>query len=324
MAAPLATLGVLSIGEMGLGVARLLTANNYRVITNIAGRSPSTAKRAEAASVQLVHTDEDLASQSDCILSIVPPRDALATARRILDVSSSPSFKRRTAPLYYLDLNAVSPRSAREIEELFSQASGQIRLIDGAIIGGPPRPKDDSNIKGEWYCPSLPISGPHKLSDMTPAGAQLAKVLNTKHISPDIGGASGLKMCFASLTKGFTALAIQSFTTAHRLGVTTELQEHFSSYSPKTLELTRTLTTMPPKAYRWVREMQEISATFHEDGGFDKDEDIFGGIAGVYDLVANGTDLGLEKTEDRKRGMDREDVARLMSEGIEKRKLKTD
>lgn len=274
--------------------------------------------------MQLVHTDEDLASQSDCILSIVPPRDALATAQRIFDASSSPSFKQRTSPLYYLDLNAVSPRSAREIEALFSQVSGQVRLIDGAIIGGPPRPKDDSKSGGEWYRPSVPLSGPHKLSDVTAAGAQLAELLNTKHISADIGGASGLKMCFASLTKGFTALAIQSFTTAHRLGVTTELQEHLSNYSPKTLELTKGITTMPPKAYRWVREMQEISATFHEDGGFDEDEDIFGGIAGVYDLVANGTDLGLEKTEDRKRGMDREDVAKLMSEGIEKRKMKTD
>jgi len=38
MAAPYATLGILSIGEMGLGLARLLTAHNYRVITNISGR----------------------------------------------------------------------------------------------------------------------------------------------------------------------------------------------------------------------------------------------------------------------------------------------
>jgi len=38
MAAPHATLGLLSVGEMGLGVARLLTAHNYRVITNISGR----------------------------------------------------------------------------------------------------------------------------------------------------------------------------------------------------------------------------------------------------------------------------------------------
>lgn len=35
---PLATVGILSIGEMGMGVAKLLIAHNYRVITNIEGR----------------------------------------------------------------------------------------------------------------------------------------------------------------------------------------------------------------------------------------------------------------------------------------------
>lgn len=34
----LATLGILSIGDMGLGIAKLLVANNYRVITNATGR----------------------------------------------------------------------------------------------------------------------------------------------------------------------------------------------------------------------------------------------------------------------------------------------
>lgn len=38
MAKPLATLGILSVGDMGVGIARLLSANNYRVITNAADR----------------------------------------------------------------------------------------------------------------------------------------------------------------------------------------------------------------------------------------------------------------------------------------------
>lgn len=36
--APLATVGILSIGEMGVGIAKLLIAHNYRVVTNIVGR----------------------------------------------------------------------------------------------------------------------------------------------------------------------------------------------------------------------------------------------------------------------------------------------
>lgn len=38
MSSTLATVGILSIGEMGLGVAKLLIAQKYRVVTNISGR----------------------------------------------------------------------------------------------------------------------------------------------------------------------------------------------------------------------------------------------------------------------------------------------
>jgi hypothetical protein len=36
--APLATVGILSIGDMGMGIAKLLIAKNYRVVTNLEGR----------------------------------------------------------------------------------------------------------------------------------------------------------------------------------------------------------------------------------------------------------------------------------------------
>ena len=81
---------------------------------------------------------------------------------------------------------------------------------------------------------------------------------------------------------------------------------------------------MCPKAYRWVREMEEIAETFEADGGFDGTESMFRPIAEVYELVANGTDLGKETTEDRRRGKTLDDVAKLMSEGTERRKVKTD
>ena len=38
MSSTLATVGILSVGEMGLGIAKLLIAHNYRVVTNITGR----------------------------------------------------------------------------------------------------------------------------------------------------------------------------------------------------------------------------------------------------------------------------------------------
>jgi 3-hydroxyacyl-CoA dehydrogenase len=38
MSSPLATIGIISIGEMGLGIAKLLVASGYRVTTNVTGR----------------------------------------------------------------------------------------------------------------------------------------------------------------------------------------------------------------------------------------------------------------------------------------------
>lgn len=147
--------------------------------------------------------------------------------------------------------------------------------------------------------------------------------LNIKQISSSVGSASGLKMCFASMTKGFTAIAIQSFTTAQKLGVLPELQQHLVDYSPKTGQLAeKGLVGMPPKAYRWVREMEEIADTLHEEGGFDSD--MFSGASKIFRLVAEDTELGNEKTESRQRGIDTEDVALLMNEAMQRKRSKTD
>lgn len=131
-------------------------------------------------------------------------------------------------------------------------------------------------------------------------------------------------MCFASLSKGFTALAIQSFTTAYNLDVLDALKSHMAEFNPAGLKVAeKSLPGMCPKAYRWVHEMREIAETFEEDGGFDgKLEGIFGGVAGVYDFVANGTVLGEEKVGERVRGTTAEEVAMFVSEGTRARKMK--
>lgn len=282
--------------------------------------SKETQDRARKNSVGLVPTDAELCNTADYILSIVPPRDALATAQRIATASSSADFKKRTNPLYYLDLNAISPRSARQINDLFSTSSPSVLMIDGGIIGPPPKLKDDHS----WYKPSVPVSGPHKLSEAPASGAHLAETLNMQHINSTVGSATGLKMCFAALSKGFTALAIQSLTTAHNLGCLPELQQHLQQYNPGAAKSVESITRMPPKAYRWVREMEEIAETFEADGGFEGEESIFRPVAKVYDFVAYGTELGHEKTEERKRGKTTGDVALLMSEGTARRKEKTE
>ncbi|KAL1311168.1 hypothetical protein AAFC00_001367 [Neodothiora populina] len=323
-----ATCAILSIGDMGLGIAKLLMANNYRVITSIAGRSQGTLDRAKSASINVVSSDEELVDEADYILSIVPPRDAVSTAERIVKASARPAFLARKIPLYFIDLNAISPKTARQIDGLFESKEAHVRFTDGGIIGGPPRFKGGGPPTSDmvsWVRPSIPVSGPYPLSEAEMSGAKLAKVLNIQHVAGEIGPASGLKMTFASLTKGLTALTIQSFTTAHRLGVLPELQEHLEQYSPKTLALAQKgITGMPHKAYRWVGEMTEIGDTFTEDGGFTGDEDIFSAVSKTYELVADGTELGSERTGQKVEGRTAAEVAALISKGIDMRKAKLD
>ncbi|KAK5628452.1 hypothetical protein RRF57_004167 [Xylaria bambusicola] len=326
MASPLAKIGVISIGDMGMGIAKLLIANGFSVATNCKGRSNDTVERAKSAQVEIYKSDEHLAEACDVILSVVPPRDAAATAQRIVDAVTGPF--RRSEPLYFADLNAVAPSTTRSIAALFEQTRGQVRFIDGAIIGNPPALKPaasgpaDSGA-AEWKVPSIPVSGPHKISDIPGYGDKLSDTLNMRHVSDEIGVASGLKMCFASLTKGFTSLAIQSFTTAKRLGVLDELQSELEGFVPahwKSAE--RGVINMAPKAYRWIREMEEIALTFNEEGGFP--QDLFRGVANVYKTVAEDTVLGEEKVGKRKRGTDVHDMAAAMAEGLENKRKKND
>lgn len=80
----------------------------------------------------------------------------------------------------------------------------------------------------------------------------------------------------------------------------------------------KSVPSMCPKAYRWVREMEEIGETHEKDGGFEKG--LFEGVADVYRDVESSS-LGEEKTERRKRGRDIEDVAGVLGESLKKRKV---
>ncbi|KAF2466024.1 uncharacterized protein BDR25DRAFT_306467 [Lindgomyces ingoldianus] len=295
MSTPLATVGILSIGSMGLGITKLLVANNYLVLTNVSNRSPATQTRAQSAQLGLVNTDAELVTRCDYILSIVPPRDAIATARRIIDaLNSTPPARLSTAsPLYYLDLNAISPSTASTIDKAFKKNTSNVRFIDGGIIGGPPT----QSPEGTWKNPGIPLSGPYTLKSANPSGAHLAETLNTSYIDANIGSASGLKCCFASLSKGMIAISLQAFSTASSLNVLPHLQSYLEIYNPRAAETVgRGIVNCPPKAYRWIEEMRHIGECFEVEGGWPGQARVFREIAGVYEALArvvearNGTE----------------------------------
>ena len=244
---PAPTVAVVSTGEMGTGVARILRGSDLRVITTLAGRGDRTRERAADAGVEDVGSLAAAVREADILLSILPPGNALELAEAV---------GRDPGPLY-ADCNAVSPATVRAIAAVIGD-----RFVDASIIGAPGSPR--------FYA-----SGPH--------AAELAALpLDLRVIDGEVGQASALKMCYAALTKGLTALLTGSMVAAEAHGVTEALCAELADSQPDFLAGARRLAGMVPKAYRWVAEMEEIAATFEQAGVTPR---LHLGAADVYRLV---------------------------------------
>ena len=91
--------------------------------------------------------------------------------------------------------------------------------------------------------------------------------LDVRVVGPEVGQASGLKMCYGALTKGLQALGTELLVAAEMLGLAEALRMEQEESVPELLGwLRRLVPSMPPKAYRWVGEMEEIARTFDEPG----------------------------------------------------------
>src|SRR5688572_33440933 len=138
----------------------------------------------------------------------------------------------------FADLNAVSPQTARDMDQLIRAAGGM--FIDGGIIGPPPR--------GEKDKPRLYVSGP----DAYLFEQIKHPNLQVRIMSERIGDASGVKMCYAAMTKGTTALAVELLVAARKLGVEQALEKELRESRNDVYDWQmRNIAVMPPKAYRW-------------------------------------------------------------------------
>ena len=316
----------------------------HLIYTN--GTSEDTLARIHSASIETLSSDEELVILSDYILSIVPPKDALATARRVARACKLSSSRAKRQGIedtdglevrrhpYYVDLNAISGRLSAEVGSLFVEtpsespssvsgpgpASVVCHYLDGGIIGPPPSnistttttssSSGTSSDYGSWKKPSLVISGDVELPATFP---RLADILNMKLVSSRIGAASTLKLSFAALTKGLTALSILSFSTAQQESLLPELLQHLEEYAPSHASMAgKGVIGMAPKAYRWVDEMRSIGEAFDTEGCWDGiGAEVYDSFAEVYRTMAD-TVPGGEKVGKRTRGTTVEDAAEII------------
>ena len=237
------TIGILSPGEMGAAVGAVLRASGLEVLTWIEERSAATHQRAAAAGISTVPSLDSLVGRCDLVLSILAPAHASALAHTIGEAARASGS---TTTL--VDCNAISPQTVEAIEEHL--VGSGVTLIDAGIIGGPPRP---------GYAPRFYVSGPSARVLQTLDG----RGIDIVNVGLVVGRASAVKMCYAAMTKGTTALRTALLIAAQRLDVYDDLVAEFDHSQADALAAAeRDAQRLPHVASRWIGEMEEISRTF--------------------------------------------------------------
>jgi len=260
------TVAIMAQGTMGAGIGKRLHESGATVRTLLSGRSAASAERAHAAGMQPAADETALLAGADFFLSILPPDQAANLARRLV-----PALAALATKPVYVDCNALSPQTVERVAAIVAPSGA--KFVDAGIIGGPPRP---------GYSPAIYASGP--------AAGETAVLrdwgIDWRVIDGPVGAASGLKMSYAGITKGTTAIAAAMLLGAARFGCGEALIAELSKSQPEMLKrMQRNIPTMYDKAYRWIGEMEEISDFL---GANKPSSDMYAAIARLYEYLAAG------------------------------------
>ncbi|MCP3991420.1 MAG: NAD(P)-dependent oxidoreductase [Actinomycetia bacterium] len=234
-------IGLLHPGAMGGVIGAVLNAaSNQEVLWVAEGRSRESTRRAADAGLRDAGSLAGLCGEANVIVSVCPPEAANQLASDVADTGFDG---------LYVDANAVSPQTARQIGTRFA------RFVDGGIVGPPPTKPGLTRLYLAGH------EGPEvaALFDTTP--------VETRIVGSEAGAASAVKMCFASWTKGSSALLLAIRALAEAEGVSEALLGEWATSLPEIgARSDGVAATTGPKAWRFEGEMLEIAATFTAAG----------------------------------------------------------
>jgi 3-hydroxyisobutyrate dehydrogenase-like beta-hydroxyacid dehydrogenase len=234
-------------GDMGHAVGKALADAGYDVVTCLSGRSERTRALAEAGGLRDLDSLDAVATEASLVLSILPPASAMGLAR---DMAAA--MERSGARPVYVDCNAISPGTARDIANVIEAVGAP--FIDAGIIGTKP---------GIGPGPRFYVSG----ADTAPMQALDGKGFQVLGLGPEPGRASAIKMCYAGLTKGTWTLHTAVLLAAEAQGLTAELRAEFEYSQGQALaQMEARVPRLPADSGRWIGEMEEIAKTFADAG----------------------------------------------------------
>ena len=232
---------------MGHAVGRALSEHGFDILTFLEERSERTRALAQDAGFRTSASLNELIVESDLVLSILVPAHAETVAKEIAQ-----ALEETGEPTLIADCNAISPMRSEYIGRIVESAGG--RYIDASIIGHPPGRDVPPRfyVSGSYADPMLELDG---------------KGIAVKNLGNDIGRASGIKMCYAALTKGTSTLQVALLTVAESLGLSAELHDELAYSQKGALDSMKSgISKLPPNAHRWIGEMEEIATTFAAEG----------------------------------------------------------
>ena len=231
-------IGVLHPGEMGASVAASLLAGSHEVAWCSAERSEHS--RARAVELQEFSQLDDLVAWAEVLISVCPPAYALQQAQAVQACAFDG---------LYVDANAIAPATASAIAQLMGVA-----YVDGGIIGPPAWQSGTTRMY-------LSGNNANVVAGLF-TGAALEGIA-IPQAQGNEAAASALKMAYAAYTKGHSALLLATNAVAHNSGVLDVLRSEWEQSLPGLSQRSEiTANAISPKAWRFVGEMQEISATF--------------------------------------------------------------
>ena len=285
------TVAILSPGDMGSNVGRALRENGLEVITCLDERSPRTRELTETAGIADVSPLSELLDRADIVLSILVPERAVEVAQQIADW-----IRTSGKPLPFADCNPVAPATALQMAEIVDGAGG--KYIDAGIIGSPP---------GRGEPPRFYASGPNEgiLAQLDGRG------ISVPTMGGDNGRASAIKMCYASLSKGAASLYTNALVAAWNLGIFDDFISEMEFSQQAVLRNMQGVNGLGAKAFRWIEEMEQISATFGAAGATPH---MHKGAADTYAMIA-GSGIGHERPETIDKSRALRDTVKLLAEG---------
>jgi len=250
--------GLVGCGSMGSAIGARLRDGGVRVVVALDGRSDRTRRLAAEAGVEDVGGLDVLVRDAAVVLSVVPPGAAADVAEAIASATGE------ARPLV-ADLNAIAPATALAIEARLAERG--LETVDGSISGPPPHAPSTTRIYLSGgraaEVAALPLTGVERVI-----------------VGAEVGLASAVKMCTASVYKGRVALLAQALRTAQAYGVVEHVLDDLVDTGLANRGRTGgTIGKASAKAWRYVPEMEQIAATQAQAG---LTSELFRAIADVY------------------------------------------